>query len=631
MKANWTDEPDSMNTVLKYDSNNDSNKTVSFDNAYSKLTQYIDLLTINSSSLSDTAFGSKQNSTVVSSAGTATGDTSDDGSYDKNVTSDTFVVNKNTDKYYSGVSNGRQGFFSFQGWSTWKFATWRDAIDSNKKDYNDPDSSEKQDSCGHDSASINSYFSSGSMLIRHYNDVSRSKRVGDLFYRMSSVLYPYTSYNGDWTDSNKNDVNNDNFSNYYSTSKSSTYWSAYKWRWQRGTSGNYSVSIKNVLDAGITLYAIWDSYPTSSIENVYCYRNDIEKLTPGYLFSKVIVTDYEDFWNQTDSDLKYSIGAIKDGNVDWNTVASASHDMNNVDASTCPAGDYTYTYNIKDSSAYMGGQFTATLVNYDYNKFINARAIDDIASVSITYKFVDSAGNTTYKTAWVYIIDNDDTERDNDPNPDPDPDNPDNPDSPSDPDDPDDTDPNNPDNTRYSLTRFISKEFYDEAEFDSDGNYVAGSADESAGSLLVRSKWYLLDSYKSELLDTFDRLETLGGARYNLNLKFDLSDMYSLRPQYQDADGNKHLYRPSYDYENDEWDWDSVMDNVKSVTKGVYVLDYDTIVKTKAFVQEHNSNSGNFDGSEHISETNGNDYTGDTIQEYIDTIFGDTAVKSITD
>lgn len=576
LKANWSDvisKQTDTSTSIMYNSNNNEHATYELKDAFSKYTEYISLLNINDSVFGNNGFGLKKNTTVVNSGDTAVGNTSDDGSYDTNVTSDTFIVDKNNQKYYSGVSNGRNGFFSFQGWSLWKYATWRDSIDSNKKD---TDNSELQQSCGKDANTINSSFSSGSLTSRCYNNVNRSKRVGDLFYRLTGVLYPNAGYNTDYVDTNKNgnmlkiaDIDGN-----YGYNLSSKYWSAYKYRWVQGTDGHYTPALANVEENGITMYAIWDSYPTSSIQNTYCYHNDIDKLTPGYLFGKVIATDYEDFWNQKDA----SVGGTSGGDVDWNTVANASSGMNKSKASSCSAGDYTYTYNIKgDDNAYMGGQFTATLVGYDFNKFKNAQFIDDVASVSVTYKFVDSAGNTTYKTAWVYIIDKDDMNRDTD-------------------------------NTRYSMTRYISKEFYNKANFDKHGNYVLNSANENEGSLLSRSKWYMLNSYRSQLLSAFDRLETLGDAY--AKPKWSESKM-----EYVDKNGNLHQYHPQYDMTQNKWiyDWSAI----KSQVKGVYQLDNDAIRKTKHFIQDNNLDTGN--------------YSGDTIQKYITSIFDSTAIKGIDD
>lgn len=590
LKANWTDETVFEDDVL-YDSNNDAEKIYTQYDAFDKFTDYIGILNNQKDQevLGDAAFGKAYGSYIVDSKDTAVGDTSNDGSYDYNATSDRFVVKANSDKYYSGVSNGRNGFFSFQGWSAWKYATWRDAIDSNKKD---TDTSELQfvgaasgKPLGHDGYSIDSSFTSGALTMRRYNDVTRQKRVGDLFYRMAAVLYPKSEYNSAFADTNRNGqmLNANGTGENYKPTLSETYWDTYQWRWAQGTTGHYAIPVKGVLDEGIHLYAIWDAYPTSHIENTYVYLSDIATLTPDYLFSKVTVYDFEDFWNQKN----YAIGETygNDG-VDWGEVAykdsGKNYDSHN-------AGSYTYTYNIKGDEAYMKGKFTATLVDYDYSRFQNATFVDDIASVSMTFKFVDSAGNTTYKTAWIYIIDEDDTEREQE------------------------ADANDPDNTRYSLTRFISKEFYEKAEFDVNGNYIIGSADESAGSLLVRSKWYLNNSYKDQLLSAFDRLENVGDS--NMRIDANILDLWGGKARYVNEDGSEHQYHPQllFDETTGGLKWYYPWDNLKTQTEGVYVLDYDDILKTKQFILEKNLDTGN--------------YSGDTLSEYINEIFDNTAAK----
>lgn len=590
LKANWTDETVFEDDVL-YDSNNDAEKIYTQYDAFDKFTDYIGILNNQKDQavLGDAAFGKAYGSYIVDSKDTAVGDTSNDGSYDYNATSDRFVVKANSDKYYSGVSNGRNGFFSFQGWSAWKYATWRDAIDSNKKD---TDTSELQfvgaasgKPLGHDGYSIDSSFTSGALTMRRYNDVTRQKRVGDLFYRMAAVLYPKSEYNSAFADTNRNGqmLNANGTGENYKPTLSEKYWDTYQWRWAQGTTGHYAIPVKGVLDEGIHLYAIWDAYPTSHIENTYVYLSDIATLTPDYLFSKVTAYDFEDFWNQKN----YAIGETygNDG-VDWGEVAykdrGKNYDSHN-------AGSYTYTYNIKGDEAYMKGKFTATLVDYDYSRFQNATFVDDIASVSMTFKFVDSAGNTTYKTAWIYIIDEDDTEREQE------------------------ADANDPDNTRYSLTRFISKEFYEKAEFDANGNYIIGSADESAGSLLVRSKWYLNNSYKDQLLSAFDRLENVGDS--NMRIDANILDLWGGKARYVNEDGSEHQYHPQllFDETTGGLKWHYPWDNLKTQTEGVYILDYDDILKTKQFILEKNLDTGN--------------YSGDTLSEYISEIFGNTAAK----
>lgn len=599
LKGNWTDEPLDVehSTDITYHANNDTGAEYYKEDAYSKLTEYIDVLHNQESQslLSHAGFGKGYNKYIVDSSETAVGDTSNDGSYDYNATSDRFMVNPNGDKYYSGMSNGRNGFFSFQGWSTWKYATWRDAIDSNKKDTNASElqflGADSGAALGHDGNTIHSSFTSGVSTIRRYNDVTRSKRVGDLYYRMAAVLYPDLAYNGGYEDNNADGsmLNSMGTGENYHPDKSTRYWSAYKWRWEQGDGGHYAIPINGVLDEGIHLYAIWDAYPTSFIENTYVYLNDeednLEKLTPSYLFSKVIAFDYEDFWNQQN----YSIGEVYggDGSRDWGNIASASAGMNVTKGSLAADGDYTYTYNIKGDNAYMSGKFTATLVDYDYDRFVNATFVDDVAAVSVTFKFVDSAGNTTTKTAWVYIIDDSDEERD---------------------DDPESTDPGDPDNTRYSMTRFINYKYYhDTAQWDANGNYVVGSADEANGSLLERSKWYLNNSYKDQLLSALERLETVGGS--SMRIDANILDLWGGKANYVNDDGSIHTYHPQLLYDANaggiKWQYD--FDALKTQTEGVYVLDYEDIVGTKQFIQNNDFDTGN--------------YSGHTVQDYIDSIF----------
>ena len=636
MRANWTSDLNtqttpngkhSFNTDLKYNSNNNDDNTYTIPDAYTKLIEYIDLYPITNNNLSASGFGSKKNTDVVSSSDTAKGDTSDDGSYDKNASTDTFVVRKNSDKYYSGISNGRKGFFSFQGWSTWRYGTWRDAIDSNKEDV---DNNELQKSCGHDANSINATYQAHSLTLRRYNDVSRHKRVGDLYYRMSGVLFPSISFNNGYVNNNAkgNMVNSSaGTGDMYSPSLSKQIWNAYRWRWTKGNTGNYSSSLLNVLKKGITVYAVWDSYPTSTIQNTYCYISDIQKLTPGYLFSKVIATDYEDFWNQKDN----SIGGTADGSVDWNTVATTTNPhMNENVAPNCPTGNYTYTYKIKgDSDAYLPGTFKATLCNYDYNEIKNATFVDDIASVSMTFRFVDSAGNTTYKTAWIYIIDKDvrkdkdgnDTDTNYDPHPE----------KNNDDSKPQDTDA---DNVRYSMTRFISEKYYNKAQFDkTTGDYVMNSAKESEGSLLLRSKWYINPAYRQEIQSAFKNLDTIGNSKLSLKLKFfdnsQMSDhfIFKLITPHAIWSGD---YHPQYNDKTEKWDYD--YDAIGNHTKGIYVLDAKAIQKTKDFIEEHGYDTGNYtlDKSD-TKAMSGDGHTYSTIQHYIDEIFGDTGKKRITD
>lgn len=629
MTANWTPDVTVRDLKLRYNSNNNANQSYTTDIS-NIMTDYVNLLTINDSSLSGFS-NSSSLPAALTSANTSAGDTSDDGSYDYNETSDTFVVEKNNPKIYSftdtrGDSNGRKGFYSFQGWSTWKFATWRDAIDLNKKD---TDTSELQDNgsrgIGHDGSTINSSFKANSLTLRKYNDVQRTKRIGDLLYRGEVTYLPHCSYNGSWTDMTTGNMVSPSTNGNYQYATSQNLWNSYRWRWTQGTSGHYHIPLEYITkrDGVIDLYAIWDSYPTSLISNIYCYKKDIETLTPAYLFSKVIAYDYEDFFNQSNN----AIGGTAAGNVDWNTVASASPYMNNAKASTCPTGDYTYTYNLASNSAYMGGKFTATLVGYNYNSFVNAYYMDDVASVSMTYKFVDSAGNTTYKTAWIYIIDEEDTDRPDDPNGGRNPGGNNNDAS------------GYTDNVRYSLTRFISKDAYlgnikdvngnkPSPYFDSNGNYILNSANEQYGSLLKRSKWYMNSSYKNELLDAFDRLETIGNS--SLELKLDnLSSLPKLRLFKAEWSGD---YHPQYEPDpestiiDNSGQWVYNWHKILSKTKGVYQLDFDDILKTKQYAGSLDSNG---DKTARVGVGN---YTSDnTLSKYVSDILSKAGILRYPD
>lgn len=593
LEAQWTNS--AAKHDIEYNSNNmrdvtKTDKGPSSEGAFSKYTDYVSIKPV-SDSLFDPSngaitlpFGAVINKHSIDSSDTVVGDTSDDGSYDKNATSDSFIVNKANGRYYSGTSNGRTGFFSFQGWSVWKYATWRDAIGSNKKD--NPAWSELQPA-GEDSNSINTSYTANSFTPRAYNDVERSKRAGDLYYRMASVLYNggnKTMYNdaGSMLETVETiDTPNPK----HPASRVLNIWEDYTKRWVQGSDGTYHIPMQLVTKQNIKLYAIWDAYPMSKILNIYCDKDDINKLTPAYLFSKVTAYDYEDFiYNKN-----YCIGSTADGDVDWNTVCTASEYMNEDNASECPAGDYAYTYKIKGDKSIMPGEFKATLVGYDYSRFSDVAIIDDIGAVSMTFRFEDSAGNMTFKTAWVYITDNDDDNYNKKPTPSP------NPDDPDDPDNPDGNNgggnKNEADNTRYSTTRFISEDNYNKAEFDDAGNYVYGSARESDGALLLRSKWYMDESYKTEIQDAFANLKAIGDSSLELNFS---PINNSLASNSGTGASLFDMIKPSMkavwtgDYHpqlNEDGKWIYDWDKIAEKTVGIYRLGYEDIVKTKQLVR----------------------------------------------
>ena len=597
LKANWAS---GVAADINYHSNNGSTESVyTQDLGNATLSKYINILGISDSALSNDLFGKPYNK--FTTAGTASNmrlldawklpnvtDTSfasgggalgDDGSYDSTATGDQFVVNTDSNsQYHFGTSLGRKGFFSFQGWSTWKYASWRDNISSNRQDngtaWNESNSYQPS---GKDGVSTKTNVTTGTngLAITKFNGGARSKRIGDLFYRYGVTTLSRTkSING--TANNANTEASD-YTNGHTNTMSTQLYDAFKWRVTQGATGTYSQFVSLIKNPTIHLYAIWDSYVTTDISNVYVYTeddsdDDIAVLTPKYLFSKVVAYDYEDL--EAFGSSRY----IGDSRA-WSSVCNA-----NVDMSSKTSGDKTYTYTISGSSgSYYGGTFKATLLNYDYNLFKEAKTSainasknskeNEVQSVALTWKFEDSAGNITYRTSWVYILDRTSSGAEDE--------------------------EGVKDDTRHAITRFVDTNSYfgDGTHTFITGNGVSLNNDNSTGAVNDRSKWRINPAYTTELQNALSSLNSLGDSA----LTIDVSDVLGL----------KVGYSGDYHPENENGTWVYNWNNIKSKTEGIYQFDYNDILNSK----KHDGR-GNYESTNYSA-----------LQQYIDDILKDTAVN----
>lgn len=634
LKANWSSKVG--NVSVNYNSNNEANVTVTDEWYDMDLTNYKNIYSITDSKFSSTGFGKLYNEYPTS--GTNPDETNvrsldasaiplanttsflsgkyalgDDGSYDGSTTCDQFIVNTSSHaKYYFGKSNGRSGFFSFQGWSPWKYANWRDSIDVTKKDagaaFTLPNEYQPNGHDNNDTKANTTSKNNGIPVVTRYNDATRSKRVGDLFYRYGvTTLSHDTAYNG----GHDNQNSGGSYVSNHTYAMSSKLYNAYHWRWTQGYHGHYSEFINLINQPMLTLYEIWDSYPTTDIQNVYVYTqdgdnndDDLAMLTPQYLFSKAVVYDYEDFESLGSS------RSLGDSSHTWsNNCQPTSGNMN----STEYAGSYSYIYNLSpdtSSLGYVDGRFTATLVNYDYQAFKDAKTAainnvnaqlehlkqgggtaNDVQSVALTWKFEDSAGNITYHTSWVYIIDRSSVSVLDKPV----------------------SENGDTDDTRYAVTRFIDEKSYigDGSDSFITSNGISVNDDESTGGVQYRSKWKLNPAYASELTNSLNSLKVIGGSKLTLDDFVRDDDNNGI----MDTWGFKVIWSGDYHPQNNgDGTWTYPWEAIKSQCDGVYQLDYNAIVKTKQFVKKEGEwadkgGVANYDVTDHK-----------TLQTYIDEI-----------
>lgn len=263
----------------------------------------------------------------------------------------------------------------------------------------------------------------------------------------------------------------------------------------------------------VKLYAVWDAFPTIDATNVYVYEKDIQSITPAYLVGLISFEDLED-GAFVGEDFKNQI--ITQMGDDWKTTPrdyKATYEVDKITTTTTPQTVY---HSSGESVEYGGGENvlvaekgtgSVEIVGYNFET-IKEQIENEVTAVSVVYKVTDTAGNETYRTVYLYVLDS------------------------------------STDSTKYETIRFLTK------------SIQVGDGDELswAETLDDNSVWRNDNTYTESLNQAFTKLEQLQGTVHRASsdienpIEGDLSGVIS---QMNDDD-SPWVY-----------DYDTIMDNTK--------------------------------------------------------------------